>query len=83
MSRSHTVREVADNYRVQQELVLGWIGTGLLPAINVAGIHATRPRWRISDEALAEFEKRRASSPMSSTKTHASRSSQRPIKQFF
>ena len=45
---------------VNSEKVLGWIRRGVLRAINVADRVGGRPRWRISAEAIADFERRRS-----------------------
>jgi excisionase family DNA binding protein len=62
--RSLTVQEVADRYGVSQHVILYWIRTHELSAVNVcrrAG--AKRPTWRITEQALAEFEARRTPTP--------------------
>jgi hypothetical protein len=46
------------------DTVIGWIRSGELLAINVASRGATRPRYRISPEAIAEFERRRSVGPL-------------------
>ncbi|APZ91550.1 helix-turn-helix domain-containing protein [Fuerstiella marisgermanici] len=57
---TNTVRQVMEKYGVAQHTVLAWIKSGELKAVNV-GVTPSRkkPRWRISDEALEEFEKAR------------------------
>ena len=52
-----TPREVATRYGVNQSKVLGWIRAGQLRAVNVANNpNGARPRWRISPEAITDFE---------------------------
>jgi transposase len=58
-----TTRDVAKRYRVSEDKVRGWIGRGELRAINTAAILCGKPRWVVTAEALAEFEKRRAGGP--------------------
>jgi len=58
-----TVREVARRYRVGEDKVRGWIRRGELADINTAATLCGKPRWVISAEALAEFERRRAGGP--------------------
>jgi hypothetical protein len=53
---------VARRYVIDVHRVLGWIKSGQLQAVNV-GDGAQRPRYRISEEALAEFEESRAAGP--------------------
>jgi hypothetical protein len=58
-----TVADVARRYRVGEDKVRGWIARGELAAINTATALCGRPRWVILADALAAFEKRRASGP--------------------
>jgi excisionase family DNA binding protein len=58
-----TVSEVARRYRVGEDKVRAWIRKGELRAVNTAAVLCGRPRWVISEEALAEFERRRSSAP--------------------
>lgn len=57
-----TVREVCQRYGVTDQTVLGWINGGVLVAINVAGVGTRQPKWRITADALEEFERKRSSS---------------------
>jgi hypothetical protein len=50
-----TVLDVARRYRVGCDKVRTWIHAGELLAINTAG----RPRWVVTADGLAEFERRR------------------------
>ena len=58
-----TPPELAKCLRVRLDKVHAWIRSGELRAINVAENVNGRPRWRISEEALVEFERRRAAQP--------------------
>lgn len=59
-----TVKQLAEYYSVKMDTVLGWIHSGQLKAINVASVGSKRPRFRITDESVAEFElSRRTVSP--------------------
>lgn len=56
--------EVAARFGVKAEKVLLWIQAGELQAVNAATRrNGQRPRWRISPQALADFEQARASRP--------------------
>jgi transposase len=55
-----TVHDVARRYRVGEDKVRAWIRRGELHAINTAAAVCGRPRWVITPEALAEFEKWRS-----------------------
>lgn len=64
MSRTYsTPPEVAKRYSVKPQKVLAWIRSGELVAVNVAERANGRPRWRVSEEALETFERRRSSRP--------------------
>jgi hypothetical protein len=54
---------LAKRYGVKPDKVLTWIASRELEAINVAERSTGRPRWRISPEAIAAFERRRSSQP--------------------
>lgn len=56
-----TTSQVAQQLGVDQGKVLDWIHSGQLVAINVATNSGGRPRWRVSQESLAEFLTRRKS----------------------
>jgi len=55
-----TVRQAAERLAVSDEHVLDLIHLKKLSAVNV-GLGRRRPRWRITAEALAEFEASRTS----------------------
>jgi len=54
-----TVAELARRYRVGPDKVRAWIARGELAAINTASLLCGRPRWVITPDALAVFERRR------------------------
>jgi transposase len=58
-----TVRDVARRYRVSPDKVRGWIARGELPAVNTAAALCGKPRWVVTPDALASFERRRAGRP--------------------
>jgi hypothetical protein len=57
------VREVARRLRVSEDKIRHWIARGELKAINTATDMCGKPRWVITPEALADFEKKRAGGP--------------------
>jgi transposase len=58
------VAAVAARFGVTVATVLQWIHSGELRALNVARKPSTKkPRWRVSEEALAEFEVSRSHEP--------------------
>jgi transposase len=58
-----TVADLACRYRVSPDKVRTWINRGELRAVNTATALCGRPRWVVSPDALAEFERRRAAGP--------------------
>jgi len=62
--RGRTVREFAAYYRVSKSKVLRFIASGELRAVNMAGRPRDgKPRWVITPDAQAEFERGRAAGP--------------------
>ena len=59
-----TVRDLARRYRVGEDKIRGWIRCGEMRAVNTATALCGRPRWVVSPDALAEFERRRVSGPI-------------------
>lgn len=57
--RSLTPPEVAVRYRVSADKVRGWIRRGELPAVNVASTLTGKPRFVVTAEGLAAFERKR------------------------
>jgi hypothetical protein len=58
-----TVADVAKRYRVSPDKVRRWIDRGELLAVNTAEALCGKPRYVITAEALAEFERRRSTAP--------------------
>ena len=62
MPCTYTVRDVCDRFGVHEQSVLQWIRSGELVAVNVGREPGKqKPRWRITAEALADFEDKRKS----------------------
>jgi len=61
--RWHTVPDLAEQLGVSRHKVLAWIASGELSALNVAAATTSRPRWRISQDALDRFLSARQSRP--------------------
>jgi hypothetical protein len=64
MTATLSPSEIAKRYACDTHKVLGWIRRGELRALNVATTAGGRPRWRITEEALAVFEASRAVAPL-------------------
>jgi hypothetical protein len=58
-----TVEDVARRYRVSPDKVRGWISRGELRAVNTAAVLCGRPRWVVTAESLAAFERLRTGGP--------------------
>ena len=63
MSRKLTPPAVASIYGVKPDTVLAWIRAGELRAIDVSSRRSSRPRFRIDEDDLREFEAKRAAVP--------------------
>jgi transposase len=55
-----TVAEVARRFRVGEDKVRSWIKSGELAALNTASALCGRPRFVVTPDALAAFERRRS-----------------------
>ena len=52
-----TIRDLCNRYSVHENTVLQWVHSGELKALNVGKAPGKlKPRWRITEEALAAFE---------------------------
>ena len=59
-----TPPQIAEMFGVDTKKVSGWIKSGELKAVNVAkNPRGERPRWRISEQAIKDFEARRTYQP--------------------
>jgi excisionase family DNA binding protein len=64
MSSTLSVCDLCQRYSVSEHTVLSWIRSGELRAVNVGRKPGSKkPRWRISEEALAAFEQSRTPTP--------------------
>ncbi len=61
-ARAITPPALARRYGIHVSRVLAWIRAGQIEAFNV-GDGPTRPRWRITPDAIEAFERRRAAQP--------------------
>lgn len=69
-----SVKQLQKKYGVGEHTVLGWIRTGELRAINVSRSGSSRPKWRISEEALKAFEEHRSAVKQPQPHVHRKRS---------
>jgi excisionase family DNA binding protein len=64
MSSTFSVRDLCERYHVSVHTVLEWIRSGELRAVNVGRRPgAKKPRWRIPQAALDDFELARTATP--------------------
>jgi len=54
-----TVREIAEQLRVNRRTVVSWIMSGELPAIHVGPAKSPYRLWRVSARDLDTFQRRR------------------------
>lgn len=55
-----TPKQVGERYGVNPVTVLDWIHNGLMPATDCSRSTASRKRYRMDEDDLAEFDRRRA-----------------------
>jgi excisionase family DNA binding protein len=64
MSSTFSVRDLCQRYAVSEHTVLAWIARRELRAVNVGRRPgAKKPRWRITQQALEQFELARTPTP--------------------
>jgi hypothetical protein len=59
-----TPPELAARYGVKPAKIISAIRRGELRALDLAERGSSRPRFRISPEAIADFERRRSAAPL-------------------
>ena len=60
-----SLQDLQERFGVGEHTVLGWARQGELKAIDVRRSGSSRAKWRITEEALIEFETSRASRTLS------------------
>ncbi len=73
---SLTVTDLMQRYGVSQHTVLAWIDAGDLKAVDVSRKRGGRPRWRITAEALEQFEASRTKAPPAPKKPRRKKSNE-------
>ena len=64
-----TPPELAKRWRVKPERVIGWIKSGELRAFDVSSRPGVgKPRYRIPQDAIIEFENRRSAAQVKTTR---------------
>ena len=59
-----TIRDICNRFSVNEHTVLAWIHSGELKAVNVGVAPGKKkPRWRITQQALDNFETLRGTTP--------------------
>jgi hypothetical protein len=62
-ARGYTTSDLAAYFRVSEDKIRGWIIRGEMRACNTATRLSGRPRYVVSPNALAEFERKRSAAP--------------------
>lgn len=70
-----TPPELASEWGVSPDKILGWIRSGELPAMNLATTQAGRPRYRIDQAGIETFQRRRANQSPTPKPTRRQKSS--------
>lgn len=60
---TYTTKQVAERWGVSPNKVQAWIRSGDLAAFNVASAACSRPRYRVAERAIRDFEESRSVSP--------------------
>jgi transposase len=63
VASTYSVRDLRERYTVSEHTILSWIRSGELRAISVARKQGGRPTWRVTQQALEEFEVLRMATP--------------------
>ena len=77
-----TPPELAKVWRVSPEKVIAMIRRGELAAVNLASNGTTRPRFRISPEAIAAFEHGHQAMPRPALPPRRQRTTEANLKRF-
>jgi len=62
LAAGFTVADLAHRFRVGEDKIRAFIARGELAAINTSSSMSARPRFVVTPDALAEFERRRSAS---------------------
>lgn len=61
---TYSIKDICERYGVGERTVILWLKSGELKGINVGRtLGKKKPRWRITEQALADFERMRATTP--------------------
>ena len=61
---TYTIKQIQERFSVSQATVLHWCASGQIKAINVGRDPGkARARWRITEQALRDFEASRVATP--------------------
>ena len=83
MPSTFSVRDLMERFGVSEHTVLMWIKSGELRAVNVGRTPgAKKPRWRVRQEDIAQFELGREAGPPPTKPTRRKKQSSEVI-QFY
>jgi hypothetical protein len=63
MTQYSTPKELAERWRTSAESIIALIRAGRLRAFTLSPPGSPKPRWKISPDAIAEYEARHAARP--------------------
>lgn len=81
--KTFSVQQLCERYQVGQPVILLWIKSGELQAINVSAIRGKKPRWRVTQAAVEAFEIARGSSPVVPPVRRRRKTAQADVIQFY
>ena len=73
----------ASQIGVNVHAVLNWIRSGELRALNLASRLGRRPRWKLTREAIEEFERKRTNAPAAPKAPRTPKASTTDYKRYF
>ena len=74
------VKDIAERFGVTHHTILHWIAQGVLRTVDVSRNSTGRPQWRISPEAISEFEAARMTTPAPVHRSSRRRHPAQPVK---
>lgn len=80
---TYSVKDLEERYGVGEHTILGWVKSGAITAINVARKPGTRPKWRFTQEAIAQFELARESGGAPTPKAKRKRRADPEVIEFY
>ena len=80
---TYTPKTLAERWSSSDEHVLGLIHSGQLRAFSISPPNSKRPRFRIPEDSVAEFEQQRSNRPQPVAQTARRKRGQRQRVKFY